>query len=73
MSMIAKSIIREAGDTGTTRTVLIVSDTAPTSTDGADITNMPDNLTCSVGSVCIDAENGKSYIVGVDGDWHELP
>lgn len=54
------------------RTCLIISDTVPDSVSGEDIDNLNDGATVDVGSVCIDAENNKKYIVGLDNEWHEI-
>lgn len=72
MAMIMKSMTRESNDTDSTRTVLIISDTAPNSVSGDDITGMPDHLTCSPGSVCIDATAGKRYVLGIGNTWKEM-
>ena len=53
------------------RDCYIISEGAPTSISGADIDNLADSAKVSVGSLCVDGNSGKKYIVGIDEEWHE--
>lgn len=53
-------------------TAFIVSDTQPYAISGEYIEQMPDHIICSCGSVCIDVDNNKKYMVSIDGNWREI-